>query len=204
MREEKFDRVTNWSWISTQDKVYAFKLKIKKHLLDDAAKLLGNFLDRERKLGYEVNEKEETVTAQQGEKLALVFRLLNTPNEAEIRIIKRIGICRDCHNYMKCVSVLTSRIIVVRDSKKLHKIFQRASVIVGFQRSCLTALCSDKAHIHAKKTYWTLILIQNLHQIQSVHLSVVINSVILRLEKDCISVCVIIVINSISSPFLPF
>ncbi|KAI3474039.1 hypothetical protein Pfo_028826 [Paulownia fortunei] len=133
MRDEKIDKITDWSWISIRNKIYAFKFGNKKHQSDEVAKLLEDFLDRARPLGYQVEtnsemvdeEKEEATAlpAHHSEKLAVAFGLLNTSINSQIRVIKSISMCRDCHNFIKVVSILTSRTIIVRDSKRLHKFF---------------------------------------------------------------------------------
>ncbi|KAL0325260.1 UNVERIFIED_CONTAM: Pentatricopeptide repeat-containing protein [Sesamum radiatum] len=133
MRDEKVDKITDWSWISIRNKVYTFKPGSKKNQASEVAKTLEDLHDRARHLGYQVEtnmaivdeEKEEATAlpAHHSEKLAVAFGLLNTSNEAQIRVIKSISMCRDCHNFIKVVSILTSRTIIIRDSKKLHKFF---------------------------------------------------------------------------------
>ncbi|KAL2249909.1 pentatricopeptide repeat-containing protein At4g21065-like [Sesamum indicum] len=133
MRDEKVDKITDWSWISIRNKVYTFKPGSKKNQASEVAKILEDLHDRARRLGYQVEtnmaivdeEKEEATAlpADHSEKLAVAFGLLNTSNEAQIRVIKSISMCRDCHNFIKVVSILTSRTIIIRDSKRLHKFF---------------------------------------------------------------------------------
>ncbi|KAI3443834.1 hypothetical protein Pfo_000499, partial [Paulownia fortunei] len=98
MRDEKIDKITDWSWISIRNKIYAFKFDNKKHQSDDVAKLLEDLLDRARPLGYQVEtnsemvdeEKEEatTVAAHHSEKLAVAFGLLNTSINSQIRLTR--------------------------------------------------------------------------------------------------------------------
>ncbi|KAL9172152.1 hypothetical protein ABFS82_03G026200 [Erythranthe guttata] len=136
MKDEKVNKVVDWSWISIRNKVYAFKADTKKHHNDEIAKLLVDLLDRAKAIGYKVetnlemtvhDENEEAIIALEpahahhSEKLAVAFGLLNTSNEAQIRVNKSISMCSDCHNFIKFVSILTSRTIIIRDSKKLHK-----------------------------------------------------------------------------------
>ncbi|XP_023885471.1 pentatricopeptide repeat-containing protein At4g21065 [Quercus suber] len=132
MKEEKLKKLHDWSWISIKNKVYSFKPNDKSHFHSaDIYKLLENLLDQVKSLGYESletlevtngdEEKTYSSTAYHSEKLAIAFALLNTPNAAPIRIIKSIFMCRDCHNFVKFISLLTAREIVIRDSKRLHK-----------------------------------------------------------------------------------
>ena len=132
MKEEKLKKLHDWSWISIKNKVYSFKPNDKSHFRSaDIYKSLENLLDQAKSLGYESletlevtngdEEKTYSSTAYHSEKLALAFGLLNTPNAAPIRVIKSIFMCRDCHNFVKFISLLTAREIVIRDSKRLHK-----------------------------------------------------------------------------------
>ncbi|KAM6547101.1 hypothetical protein CsatB_027837 [Cannabis sativa] len=136
MKEERIEKVKDWSWISIKDKVYSFKADDKSdHHSEDFHKFLVNLTDQAKSLGYEslkdleVTDEEEveessssSSTTYHSEKLALAFGLLNTPSSAPIRVIKNFIMCRDCHNFIKTVSVLTGREITIRDSRSLHKI----------------------------------------------------------------------------------
>ncbi|KAK6153036.1 hypothetical protein DH2020_012675 [Rehmannia glutinosa] len=136
MRDEKVDKITDWSWINIKNKVYAFKFGNKKHQSDEVGKILKDLVEKARPLGYQVDEtnlemvdeeKEEATAladAPHSERLAVAFGLINTSKEAQIRVIKSTGMCRDCHNFMKVVSILTSRSIIVRDSKRLHQFYR--------------------------------------------------------------------------------
>lgn len=133
MKEEKLGKLNEWSWISIKDKVHSFKPNDNSHPQSaDVQKFIENLMDQVKSLGYKSEERleltdedEETTlfssTSFHSEKLAIGFGLLNTPNAAPIRVIKSISMCRDCHNFVKFVSLLTSREITIRDSKRLHK-----------------------------------------------------------------------------------
>ncbi|KAF3976250.1 hypothetical protein CMV_000568 [Castanea mollissima] len=127
MKEEKLKKLHDWSWISIKNKVYSFKPNDKSHFHSaDIYKSLENLLDQAKSLGYESlealevtdgdEEKTYSSTAYHSEKLAIAFALLNTPNAAPIRVIKSIFMCRDCHNFVKFISLLTAREIVIRDT----------------------------------------------------------------------------------------
>ncbi|XP_057794219.1 pentatricopeptide repeat-containing protein At3g24000, mitochondrial-like [Salvia miltiorrhiza] len=132
MRDAKVDRIVDWSWITIRDKVYSFKFSSKRHHQDGVTELLDDLIDRAKPLGYkaeaglEIDDelgKEEATTsaAHHSEKMAVAFGLLNTSGEVQIRVTKNMGMCRDCHCFIKLVSLLTSRTIIIRDSKRLHK-----------------------------------------------------------------------------------
>lgn len=133
MKEEKLEKLKDWSWISIKDKVYSFKPNDKLHPQNvDVYKSLDNLIDQAKSLGYEsletlmvTDEDEEKASSSfhyHSEKLAVAFGLLNTPSAAPIRVIKNVIMCRDCHNFVKIISLLTAREITIRDSKRLHKI----------------------------------------------------------------------------------
>ncbi|KZV46377.1 pentatricopeptide repeat-containing protein [Dorcoceras hygrometricum] len=131
MREEKVDKQNDWSWINIRNKVYSFKNGGKRSRSDDVTNLLDDLLERGRPLGYKVDtnpqmvdeETEETTVqpAHHSEKLAVAFGLLNTSNATQIRVVKNISMCKNCHDFVKIVSRLTSRTIIIRDSKRLHR-----------------------------------------------------------------------------------
>ena len=133
MKEEKIGKFKDWSWISIKDRVYSFKPNDKSHHQSaDFHKFLENLIDQAKSLGYEPLEdlevtdedeaKASSSTSYHSEKLAIAFGLFNTPSSAPIRVIKNFIMCRDCHNFVKTISVLTAREITIRDSKRLHKI----------------------------------------------------------------------------------
>ncbi|KAJ4958406.1 hypothetical protein NE237_025517 [Protea cynaroides] len=67
----------------------------------------------------EEEEKEQMVKVH-SEKLAIAFGLISTEPGTEIRIIKNLRVCLDCHNATKFISMLTERVIVVRDANRFH------------------------------------------------------------------------------------
>ncbi|KAK8966120.1 Pentatricopeptide repeat-containing protein [Platanthera guangdongensis] len=70
---------------------------------------------------YDVEEEEkENMVKIHSEKLAIAFGLMNLEEGDEIRIIKNLRVCLDCHNWTKFVSKITKRVIVVRDSSRFH------------------------------------------------------------------------------------
>lgn len=64
-------------------------------------------------------EKEENLNFH-SEKLALAYGILKTGPGTEIRISKNLRICNDCHCWIKMVSKVLSRVIVVRDRVRFH------------------------------------------------------------------------------------
>lgn len=133
MRDEKVGKLKDFSWISIREKVHSFRPDDRScSPSGDVYKLLGDLLEKAKSIGYEsqgsVELKEEgdeetsfANIVHHSEKLAVAFGLLNAPNGAPIRVIKSISMCKDCHSFLKFVSVLTAREIIIRDSRRLHK-----------------------------------------------------------------------------------
>ncbi|XP_010244691.1 PREDICTED: pentatricopeptide repeat-containing protein At3g24000, mitochondrial-like [Nelumbo nucifera] len=133
MRDEKIGRLKDCSWISIKDKVYSFLPDDKSFAQSEQAyDLLEDLLAKAKNLGYvskrsleivdeEDDEKIISSIVHHSERLAIAFGLLNMPKGAHVRVIKNISMCRDCHSFIKFISVFTGRKIVIRDSKRLHK-----------------------------------------------------------------------------------
>ncbi|KAE8686182.1 UDP-glycosyltransferase 91C1-like [Hibiscus syriacus] len=124
MKEKRLEKLTDWSFISIHDKVYSFNPDERQVYGAEIYELLDELVDKAKSvIGYESLESftifgEEV---QHSEKLAVAFGLLKIPDAAPIRIIKNTGMCNGCHNFMKAISSLNAREIIIRDSKQLHK-----------------------------------------------------------------------------------
>lgn len=132
MREEKLGKIQDWSWISIKDQVYSFKSNDESHPESEVYKLLDELIEKAKNIGYqpqvsfelideENGEKTFSSTIYHSEKLAVAFGLLNTLSVAPVLVIKSTTMCRDSHNFIKAISSLTAREIIVRDSNRLHK-----------------------------------------------------------------------------------
>ncbi|KAF9607739.1 hypothetical protein IFM89_000086 [Coptis chinensis] len=71
------------------------------------------------------NESEtEDIISETGvhsEKLAIAFALLNTEIGMEIVVMKNLRVCGDCHLFIKLVSKIVNREIIVRDPSRFHQ-----------------------------------------------------------------------------------
>lgn len=67
------------------------------------------------------NEYEESVLGYHSVKLAIAFGLLYTSSKAPLRVTKNIRVCLDCHSWVKLVSKITERKIVLLDAKHVHE-----------------------------------------------------------------------------------
>ncbi|BAT81671.1 hypothetical protein LR48_Vigan07g125300 [Vigna angularis] len=133
MKEETVGKLKDWSWISIKNKVYSFETTDKTHPESSViCKSLEDLLAKAKSLGYEMLESVEKLDEEEGEKtssptfyhsekLAITFGLENLPSSSPVRVVKSTLLCRDSHNFIKYVSTLSGREIILRDSKRLHK-----------------------------------------------------------------------------------
>lgn len=92
--------------------------------------LLESLESQVKEMGYVPNTKlvlddvskdvKEHLLGHHSERMALAFGLLNTPPGTPIRLAKNLRTCFDCHNFMKFISKIVGREIVLRDAKRLH------------------------------------------------------------------------------------
>ncbi|XP_028767938.1 pentatricopeptide repeat-containing protein At4g21065-like [Neltuma alba] len=92
---------------------------------------LNEMVDKLRKEGYypkvsEVllegdDQEKANQLLHHSEKLALAFGLIRTSPGSEIRIVKNLRSCDDCHEFMKLVSRVYQRDIIVRDRIRFHQ-----------------------------------------------------------------------------------
>ncbi|KAI9125951.1 hypothetical protein K1719_003369 [Acacia pycnantha] len=92
--------------------------------------MLEKLTGKMRELGYhsetvtslhDVEEEEkELMVNVHSEKLAIAFGLIATEPNTEIRIIKNLRVCLDCHTATKFISKITQRVIIVRDANRFH------------------------------------------------------------------------------------
>ncbi|XP_059314815.1 pentatricopeptide repeat-containing protein At4g21065-like [Lycium ferocissimum] len=66
------------------------------------------------------NDEKASQLLHHSEKLALSFGLIKTNPGTVIRIVKNLRSCEDCHSFMKLVSKLYQREIIIRDRIRYH------------------------------------------------------------------------------------
>ncbi|XP_015966409.1 pentatricopeptide repeat-containing protein At3g14330 [Arachis duranensis] len=88
--------------------------------LSNATKKVGYVPDTEVVL-HDINEEMKTMwVCGHSERLAAVYALINTGEGMPVRITKNLRVCVDCHSWMKAVSRVTRRLIVLRDTNRFH------------------------------------------------------------------------------------
>ncbi|XP_022726708.1 pentatricopeptide repeat-containing protein At4g32450, mitochondrial-like [Durio zibethinus] len=97
------------------DRIYALLKSLKEHMKE------AGYIPETRFVLHDIDleSKEEALLAH-SERLALANGLLTTPARGQIRIIKNLRVCGDCHAAFKIMSKIVGREIVMRDAKRFH------------------------------------------------------------------------------------
>ncbi|MQM18185.1 hypothetical protein Taro_051170 [Colocasia esculenta] len=131
MKDRGVKKEPGRSWIEVENSLHAFFVGDRLHpLANDIYKFLEHLNDKATESGYkqdkegflhdtEQEQKDPTVYIH-SEKLAVTFGLISLSPEIPIRVIKNLRVCNDCHTWMKFVSRIMDRPIVVRDSYRFH------------------------------------------------------------------------------------
>lgn len=131
MKDRGVKKEPGQSWIEVKNSIHAFFVGDRLHpLADKIYDFLENLNERAAKIGYvqeryslwseiEQEQKDPTVYIH-SEKLAITFGLLSLSNTIPVRVIKNLRVCNDCHNWIKYVSKISNRTIVVRDAYRFH------------------------------------------------------------------------------------
>ncbi|PIA42657.1 hypothetical protein AQUCO_02000242v1 [Aquilegia coerulea] len=69
--------------------------------------------------------KEESLLSH-SERLAVAHGLLSSQPRQTMRVIKNLRVCVDCHNFLKIISKIVGRTLIIRDAKRFHR-FQDGS-----------------------------------------------------------------------------
>ncbi|KAK8652831.1 hypothetical protein V6N13_126854 [Hibiscus sabdariffa] len=97
------------------DRLYALLRSLKEHMKE------AGYVPETKFVLHDIDQesKEEALLAH-SERLALANGLLTTPARGQIRIIKNLRVCGDCHVAFKIMSKIVGRMIVMRDAKRFH------------------------------------------------------------------------------------
>ncbi|XP_059444307.1 pentatricopeptide repeat-containing protein At5g50990 [Corylus avellana] len=120
------------SWVELVGVIHQFKAGDRSHPETEAIyRVLKELIKRVKLEGFTYvtelvlmdvseEEKEENLNFH-SEKLALAYGILKTSPGTEIRIFKNLRICHDCHCWIKVVSIVLNRVIIVRDRTRFHR-----------------------------------------------------------------------------------
>ncbi|KAJ0982044.1 hypothetical protein J5N97_010299 [Dioscorea zingiberensis] len=159
MNQRRIKKVPGCSSIEFDNVVYEFVAanRFEKETMDEIYKVLeevgreltaaGYVADTEL-VSYDlVEEEKEGTLMHHSEKLALAFGLLRTPQNCTIRIVKNLRVCKDCHSFLKLVTKVYKREIVVRDRNSTHNKKPQASPTQMFSSAKVVAEAA-KATLH--------------------------------------------------------
>ncbi|KAI3801977.1 hypothetical protein L1987_30097 [Smallanthus sonchifolius] len=132
MNSNKIKKFAAFSWVEIDGKVHKFVSEDRMHPESEAIyRELDRFIRKLLKEGFTPNknlvlhdvgddEKLRSI-CYHSEKLALVYGLMKKPEGRQpVRILKNIRVCSDCHLFMKFVSRIIGRAIILRDSNRFH------------------------------------------------------------------------------------
>ncbi|MBA0743851.1 hypothetical protein Gogos_006505 [Gossypium gossypioides] len=131
MKKKGMKKEPGLSWIENHGRVHYFSAGDTSH---PDMKVINGILEwlnvRTRRAGFvpdcnavllDVDTKEkERLLWVHSERLALAFALFRTSSGSQIRIIKNLRICVDCHAAMKLISKIVQRDIIIRDMNRFH------------------------------------------------------------------------------------
>ncbi|MED6205250.1 Pentatricopeptide repeat-containing protein [Stylosanthes scabra] len=131
MDRRKVKKEPGYSWIEVKNKTYSFLAGDTSHpMSDNIYSKLSELIIRLRDAGYQPDtnyvfhdvedEQKEAVLSHHSERLAIAFGLISTNPGIPLQIVKNLRVCVDCHNFIKLVSLIEQRYIVVRDSNRFH------------------------------------------------------------------------------------
>ena len=114
MREKGVKKEPGQSWIEVGNRLHLFLAGDREHL---GVEEIYEFLEGlNEKMGKESEDRERGVHS---EKLAVAFGLMSS-EEMEIRVMKNLRVCSDCHEWMKLLSRVTGRLVILRDVYRFH------------------------------------------------------------------------------------
>ncbi|KAF8388077.1 hypothetical protein HHK36_026743 [Tetracentron sinense] len=131
MKHRGITKERGCSRIELNSEVHEFLMADRNHKqADEIYEKLDEVVSDLKLVGYAPNagsvlvdleeEEKKEVVLWHSEKLALCFGLMSVGKGSCIRIVKNLRVCEDCHTFMKLVSKVFEREIVVRDRTRFH------------------------------------------------------------------------------------
>ncbi|GAB2285485.1 hypothetical protein Dimus_019934 [Dionaea muscipula] len=129
MKDRGVKKEPGRSWIEVKNTIHAFYVGDQLHpLADKIYEFLDGLNDRAAEMGYMKDQcspsndrgQKNSSLLVHSERLAIAFGLLNLSNTMPILVLKNLRVCNDCHDWIKYVSKISKRTIVVRDAYRFH------------------------------------------------------------------------------------
>ncbi|KAI3866938.1 hypothetical protein MKW92_043499 [Papaver armeniacum] len=116
MKDKKIRKAPAYSWIEIDCKVHKFVSDDRTHSQNEKIyRKLDSLMKEIQKAGYVPDPLLALHDVGEDEKLSL-----KPQDRMPIRILKNLRVCKDCHMFMKFVSKLLERHIILRDSNLFH------------------------------------------------------------------------------------
>ncbi|XP_010465324.1 PREDICTED: pentatricopeptide repeat-containing protein At3g14330-like [Camelina sativa] len=132
MRQRGIKKEAGCSWVQVKDKIQIFVAGggYEFRSSDEYKKVWTELQEAIAKSGYApdtsvvLHDVDEETKANwvcgHSERLATTYSLIHTGEGVPLRVTKNLRVCADCHSWMKIVSQVTGRVIVLRDTKRFH------------------------------------------------------------------------------------
>ncbi|XP_068658123.1 pentatricopeptide repeat-containing protein At4g21065-like [Aristolochia californica] len=131
MTSRRLKKIPGWTWIEVNNRTHRFgvgdrthpcSVEIYEKLKSLSVKLeLGGYVPDTKFVLHDVDEEHKVgILYTHSEKLAIAFGLISTPPGTTIRITKNLRVCGDCHTFIKLVSKIEQREVIVRDANRFH------------------------------------------------------------------------------------
>ncbi|CAN7112498.1 unnamed protein product, partial [Brassica rapa subsp. narinosa] len=132
MKQRGIKKEAGCSWVQVKDKIQIFVAGggYEFRNSDEYKKLWLELQEAMERLGYApdtslvLHDVDEATKVNwvcgHSERLATSYSLIHTGEGVPIRVTKNLRVCGDCHKWMKIVSQVTGRVIVLRDTKRFH------------------------------------------------------------------------------------
>jgi pentatricopeptide repeat protein len=119
------------TWIEVNNEVHSFTVDDRVHpqMTEIRAELSrlswqmndAGYMPDTRFVLHDVDEEEKLMQlCHHSEKLSVAFGLISTPPGTLLRIRKNLRVCGDCHTFMKFITKIVGRIIIIRDVNYVH------------------------------------------------------------------------------------
>lgn len=117
MNERGVKKEPGLSWIEVKNSIHSFFAGDNLHPLADN---IYEFLKDLDKRVAEIEGEKDPIANAHSERLAVAFGLLSLSSSTPLLVMKNLRVCADCHYWIKCVSKISNRMIIVRDSYRFH------------------------------------------------------------------------------------
>ncbi|CAH8361925.1 unnamed protein product [Eruca vesicaria subsp. sativa] len=111
------------SMVASKSRILEFRNQTiyKDEAKEMAAKKGAVYIPDTRCVLHDIDEEaKEQALLYHSERLAIAYGIICTPPRKSLTIIKNLRVCNDCHNFIKIMSKIIGRTLIVRDNKRFH------------------------------------------------------------------------------------